>query len=125
MQQKDYVESLLDLIGPKSPDARLVRFAREVPGMEGPTLEILRGLLIEKGLDPDDPPLLGLPHDITPSDYPIGTAMSGDVPGEEVGPSDVDLPSHIGVFGMTSVGKTTAVKILLLAFTGKLGQRHE
>ena len=55
---------------------------------------------------------------MSPSDFVIGTAMSGEVAGEEVGLSEIDLPCHVGVFGMTAVGKTTLVKILTTAFIG-------
>jgi len=78
---------------------------------------MIKELVRQAGWDPDFPPKIFLPRDISPSDYVVGTAISGDVLGDDIGPAEVDLKSHIGVFGMTSVGKTTLVKLLLVAFT--------
>jgi DNA helicase HerA-like ATPase len=80
---------------------------------------MLRSLARQQGYDPDHLPAFAIPRDLSPSDFVFGTAMSGDVVGEEVGLAEVDLPSHVGVFGTTSSGKTTLVKLMLLDFTGK------
>jgi hypothetical protein len=112
-------EFLLDLLGRDRPEVKALIAAANVPNMGPAVHEMLRSLLRQQGWNPDDPPRFALPHDISESDFIIGTAMSGDVAGQEVGPSEADLPSHIGLFGMTASGKTTLVKLLLVAFTGK------
>ena len=115
---------LIELLGRDDPVVQALVAASKVPGMGEQTHEMLRAMVRERGWDPDDPPAFALPRDLSPSDYPVGTAMSGDVAGEEVGPSEEDLPGHIGVFGQTSTGKTTIVKLLLLQFTGRTGQER-
>jgi hypothetical protein len=111
LSKEDFL--LVELLGKDTPQVQALVAAANA-GME--VHEMLRSLARQKGFNPDDPPKFSLPHDISPSDYIIGTAMSGDVVGGDVGPSDADLHSHIGVFGMTSVGKSTAVKLLINAF---------
>lgn len=114
LSKEDYV--LVELLGKDSPEVKALVAAANA-GME--VHEMLRSLARQRGWDPDDLPRFALPEGISESDYVIGSAMSGDVVGEEIGPSEIDLPSHIGVFGMTFVGKTTLVKMLLRAFTEK------
>ena len=117
LSKEDYI--LVELLGKESPQVKALVAASAQPGMEGPVHEMLRGLARQRGWNPDDPPHFALPQGISESDYVIGTAMSGDVAGEEVGPSEADLSSHIGVFGMTATGKSTAVKLLLCAFMAR------
>lgn len=107
---------LIELLGKDSPQVKALIAAANA-GMD--VHEMLRSMVRQKGWNPDDPPKFALPQEISESDYIIGTAMSGDVVGQDAGPSDIDLPSHIGVFGQTAVGKSTLVKLLLLAFLAK------
>jgi len=120
LSKEDYV--LTELLGRESPQVKALVAASANPGMEGAAHEMLRGLARQRGWDPDDLPRFALPQEISESDYAIGTAMSGNVVGEEIGPSEIDLPSHIGVFGMTNTGKSTLVKLLLCAFMEKTSQ---
>ena len=112
-------EFLVQLLGPDNPQVRALVAASGAPGMGDAVHEMLRSLVRQGGWNPDDPPAFALPRDLSPSDYPVGTAMSGDVAGVEVGPSEVDLHGHIAILGQTGTGKTTVVKLLLLAFAGK------
>jgi len=112
--KEDYI--LVELLGKDTPQVKALVAAANA-GMD--VHEMLQSLVLQKGWNINDPPKFTLPQDMSKSDYIIGTAMSGDVAGEEVGISDIDLPSHIGVFGQTNVGKSTAVKLLLLAFLAK------
>jgi hypothetical protein len=120
LSKEDYV--LTELLGRESPQVKALVAASANPGMESAAHEMLRGLARQRGWDPDDLPRFALPREISVSDYAIGTAMSGNVVGEEIGPSEIDLPSHIGVFGMTNTGKSTLVKLLLCAFMEKTSQ---
>jgi len=112
-------EIFVELLGRDRPEVKALVAAANVPNMGPAAHEMLRSLVRQEGWNPDDPPRFALPRDISASDFIIGTAMSGDVAGQEVGPSEADLPSHLGVFGITASGKTTLVKLLLHAFTGK------
>ncbi len=114
-------EILIELLGRNSPQVQAL-MAAERAGMGAPVHEMLRSLVRQRGWDPDDPPRFALPQDLSPSDYPVATAMSGDVAGEEVGPAQVDLHGHLGIFGQSFSGKTTAMKMLLLQFVGKAGR---
>lgn len=120
LSKEDYI--LVELLGRESPQVKALVAASANPGMESTTHEMLRGLARQRGWDLDDLPRFALPEGISESDYVVGTAMSGNVVGEEIGPSEVDLPSHIGVFGMTNTGKSTLVKLLLCAFMEKTSQ---
>jgi len=120
LSKEDYI--LTELLGRESPQVKALVAASANPGMEGSVHEMLRGLARQRGWNPDDLPRFALPQEISESDYAIGTAMSGNVVGEEIGPSEIDLPSHIGVFGMTNTGKSTLVKLLLCAFMEKTSQ---
>ena len=113
---------LTELLGRESPQVKALVAASAHPGMEPAAHEMLRGLARQRGWDPDDLPRFALPEGISESDYVIGETMSGSVVGEEIGPSEADLPSHIGVFGMTNTGKSTLVKLLLCAFMEKTSQ---
>lgn len=117
LSKEDFI--LAELLGKDSPEVQALVAAASIPGMEATVHEMLRSLVRQKGWDPDDLPKLALPQGMSESDYVIGTAMSGDVVGEDVGPSEIDLSSHIGVFGQTNVGKSTLVKLLLIAFMRK------
>lgn len=117
LSKEDFV--LTEVLGKNLPEVRALIAAASNPGMEGAVHEMLRSLARQKGFNPDDLPRFALPQEISESDYIIGTSMSGNVVGEEIGVSEADLPSHIGVFGMTAVGKSTLVKLLLIAFMGK------
>ena len=112
-------EFLLDVLGRDRPEVKALIAAANVPNMGPAVREMLLSLVRQEGWNPDDPPRFVLPRDISASDFVVGTAMSGDVAGQEVGPSEADLPSHVGIFGITASGKTTLVKLLLHAFTGK------
>ena len=114
--------ALIELLGQDTPEVRALVAAAGAPGMGDAVHEMLRSLARQGGWNPDDPPRFALPRGLSPSDYPVGTAMSGDVAGGEVGPSEEDLHSHIGVLGQTGTGKTTVVKLMLLEFTGKAGR---
>ena len=114
LSKEDFV--LTELLGKDSPQVQALVAAANA-GMD--VHEMLRSLARQKGYDPDDPPKFSLPNDITQSDYVIGMAMSGDIVGDDIGPSDIDLPSHIGVFGMTATGKSTLVKLLLNSFMNR------
>ena len=107
---------MVELLGKNSPQVQALVAAANA-GMD--THEMLRSLARQGGFNPDDPPKFALPQEISESDYVIGTARSGDVAGEDVGPSDVDLHSHVGIFGMTATGKSTLVKLLINAFMKK------
>jgi hypothetical protein len=110
---------LAEVLGKDTPEVRALVAAANNPDLAPAVHELLRGLARRRGLNPDDLPRFGLPQGLSTSDFVIGTAMSGDVVGEEVGLSARDLSSHVGIFGITSSGKTTLVKLLLLGFTGK------
>jgi len=113
-------EHLIELLGRDTPEVRALIAAAGNGGLGGAVHEMLRSLVRQRGWDPDNPPAIALPWDLSPSDYPLGLAMSGDVFGEPVGPSDSDLMGHLGVFGQTGTGKTTVVRLLLLSFMGIL-----
>lgn len=115
--KEDYI--LVELLGKDTPQIKALVAAASNPGMEGAVHEMLRSLARQMGFNPDDPPKFALPQGISESDYVVGTAMSGDVVGEDVGISEVDLHSHIGVFGMTATGKSTLVKLLLNSFMNR------
>jgi DNA helicase HerA-like ATPase len=117
LPKEDFI--VVEVLGKDDPQVRALVAAASNPGMEGVVHEMLRSLARQRGIDPDAPPRFALPQGISPSDFVIGSAKSGDVIGEEIGLSEADLPSHVGVFGTTSSGKTTLVKVLLLGFTGK------
>ena len=117
----EYTRRLIDLLGgPDDPEARsLLWAAAHAPEMAADVPGLVRGLCRKRGIDPDNPPTFGLPRGLSPSDYAIGRAKCGAVLGEEVGLSQRDLPGHIAIVGSSGVGKTTLVKLLLLAFSGK------
>jgi len=117
LSKEDYV--LTELLGKDSPQVQALVAAANNPNMEGPVHELLRCMSRQRGFNPDDLPRFALPQGMSESDYVIGTAMSGDVVGEEIGPSEIDLSSHIGVFGQTAVGKSTMVKLLLNSFMNR------
>jgi DNA helicase HerA-like ATPase len=114
LSKEDFI--LAELLGKDSPQVQALVAAANA-GMD--VHEMLRSLARQRGFNPDDLPRFALPQEISESNYVIGTSMSGDVVGEEVGISEVDLHSHIGVFGMTATGKSTLVKLLLIAFMRK------
>lgn len=115
LDKESYI--LVEVLGRDDPKVQSLIWAAKDPSRRDAVRNMLRNLVRQRGWDPDDPPKFALPRDISESDYVVGTAMSSDVLGKEVGPSDVDLHSHIGIFGMTSTGKSTLVKLLLLEFT--------
>jgi hypothetical protein len=106
----------IELLGKDRPEVQALLAAANVPGMEGAVHEMIKAMVIQRGWDPNDPPKFAPPEDISPSGYLIGTAMCGDVAGLEVGLAKEDLPSHIGVFGITGTGKTMLIKLLLAEF---------
>jgi len=115
---------LCDLLGQDDPEVVCLRSAAAVPGMEDAAFGLLEALARERGIDPTHPPAFGMPHDLSPSDYPLGKARCGSMVGQDVGLSKNDLQGGgIGVFGISGTGKTTTVKLLLLSFAGKLHER--
>lgn len=114
LSKESYV--LVKLLGEDDPQVRAIVAAASIPGMEAATHEMLRSLARGRGYDLENLPAFGLPRNLSPSDFVIGTAMSGNVVGEEVGLAEGDLASHCGVFGMVATGKTTLVRILICAF---------
>jgi hypothetical protein len=120
LSRENYI--LVELLGRDSPQVKALTAAAGMPGMEGAAREMLRGLVRQGGWNPDDLPRFALPRNLSPSDYLIGTAMSGDVAGAEVGLAETDLHGHFGIFGQSGSGKTTAMKMLLLDFAGKAGR---
>jgi len=110
---------LVELLGRDTPQVQALVAAAANPDLAPHVHEMLRSLAMQQGYDPDHLPAFAIPRDLSPSDYPVGVALSGVVVGGEVGLAEGDLSSHIGVFGTTSSGKTTLVKLLLLGFTGK------
>jgi type IV secretory pathway VirB4 component len=120
LSKEDYI--LAELLGKNLPQVQALVAAANA-GME--VHEMLRSMMRQKGWNPDDPPKFALPQEMSESDYIVGISMSGEVIGEDVGPSEIDLSSHIGVFGMTAVGKTTLVKLLLLEFAKKMRSSDE
>jgi hypothetical protein len=117
LSKEDFI--LVELLGKDTPQVQALVAAAASPDLAPHVHEMLRSLARRRGYDPDHLPAFAIPRDLSPSDYPVGVAMSGDVVGGEVGLAEGDLPSHVGVFGTTSSGKTTLVKLLLLGFTGK------
>ena len=123
LDKESYVWS--EVLGRDDPRVQSLIWAARDPKMRDAAGLMLRNLVLQEGWDPDDPPKFHLPRGISPSHYAVGTAVSGDVRGEEIGPSETDLDSHVGVFGMTSVGKTTLVKLLLVLFTKRVRPASE
>ena len=117
LNKEDFI--LVELLGRDTPQVQALVAAAANPDLAPHVHEMLRSLARLQGHDPDHLPAFAIPHDLSPSDYPMGVAMSGDVVGGEVGLAEPDLSSHVGIFGTTSSGKTTLVKVLLLGFTGK------
>jgi len=114
------INDLVELLGRDDPRIQSLLWAARNPKMQGAVQNMLRSLSREAGWDPDNLPKFALPRDISESDYPVGTAMSGDVEGEEIGLSQEDLQGGgIGIFGISGTGKTTVAKIILLTFSGK------
>lgn len=114
-----------EVLGRENPRVQSLIWAARDPKMQDSVRLMFRNLARQEGWDPDDPPKFVLPRKISTSDYVVGTATSGNVLGEDIGPSEADLDSHIGVFGMTSVGKTTLVKLLLVSFTKQVRPASE
>ena len=116
---------LTKVLGEDDPQVRSILWASRSPAMQKAVPQLLRGLCIERGIDPDNPPPIGLPVRLSPSMYPVGRAKCGDLLGEPVGPSSEDLRGHVGVFGTTGAGKSSLVKLLLCRFVaGAPGQNH-
>ena len=119
LDRESYV--LVQLLGPEDPQVQALVWAMRDPKMRDSALTMLRGLARERGIDPDDPPVFGMPNGLSQSDYPLGQAKCGDMVGEEVGLSreDIQAVGGIGIFGTSGLGKTTLVKIFILKFLGK------
>ena len=107
LDQSEYIK----LIGPARRNSKLAATVKR----------FLRLRLLREGINPDDPPPIGMPHGLSPTDYPLGCAKCGEVVGEEVGLSQEDIQAGggVGVFGISGTGKSTLVKIFLLKFSGK------
>ncbi len=108
---------LTQLLGPNDPTVQSLVWAANNPEMQQTAEELLEGLARSRGLDPQNPPAFGLPVGLSPSDYPVGRAKCGELLGDEIGPSDQDLTGHGGVFGVSGLGKTTVINLILLGFT--------
>ena len=109
-------QALAELLGRDNPAVRSLDWAKHDPTMRSAAEQMRENMVRQAGWDPNDLPKFKLPRDISASDYSIGTAVSGSVMGQEIGLSEEDLSSHIGVFGMTSTGKTVLVQLLIVAF---------
>ncbi len=119
MDKEIYI--LAELLGRNDPKVKsLVWTAGHNPKMQGMVRNLLRSLARERGIDPENLPVFHMPHELSPSDYPLGRARCGEALGEEVGLSQEDLQGGgIGFFGIAGQGKTTLVKLFILQFLGK------
>ncbi|MFW6106549.1 MAG: ATP-binding protein [bacterium] len=118
MDREEYILSNL-LGGDDDPEVRSILWARRNPNMAKAVPQMLRGLARRRGINPDNPPPVGLPVRLSPSMYPLGSAMSGNHVGPRVGLADDDLYGHIGVFGKAGEGKSSLIKLLLTRFAGR------
>lgn len=116
---------LAELLGPQDPTVQSLLWAANDPDMQQTAKELLEGLARSRGLDPQNPPAFGLPVGISVGDYLIGRPKCGATFGDEMGPTNDDLKGHIGVFGVTRMGKTSLLKPLLLSFTKGPGARPD
>ena len=111
------IQKLIRLLGPDDKRVKaLAWWALTKPEKQDEVKQMLRQLAIERGWDPNDLPSFFLPYGIAPSDYPVGVAVSRPVTGEPVGLTEEELMSHVGVFGPTGRGKTSLIKLLIVAF---------
>ncbi len=108
-----------EVLGRDDPQVKALLWAARDPAIAPNVKIMMENLLREKGWDPQNLPKFFLPRNISPSDYIIGTAVSGNVHDGDIGFSKDDLDSHIGIYGQTGGGKTTLVMLLLLAFTNQ------
>ena len=108
---------LSQILGSQNPTVESLVWAAQNSEMQQTAEELLEGLARSRGVDPQNPPAFGLPVGLSPSDYPVGWAKCGELLGDEVGPSDQDLLGHGGVFGVSGLGKTTLIKLILIGFT--------
>ena len=118
MDKDSYI--LVEILGRDDPKVKALLRASLDPNFKDIVPALIRRLCIERGIDPDNPPAFGMPHDLSPSDYPLGRAQCGKMLGEAVGLSQVDFKKPIGVFGTAGAGKSTVLKLILLSFTGKI-----
>jgi len=109
---------LVRVLGEDDPQVRSLLWAANRPHMRDAVPGMVRALCRERGIDPDNPPAFGLPAGLPPPAYPLGRAKCGNVLGGPVGPGDGDLRGHIGFFGATGMGKSTLVRLFILAFAG-------
>lgn len=121
LQGESYI--LVQLLGPQDPQIQSLVFAARDPKMQDAVLNMLRGLVRQRGINLDNLPAFALPEGegLSPSDYPLGRAKCGEALGQEVGLSqqDIDAGGGIGVFGLSGTGKSTLVKIFILRFLGR------
>ena len=110
---------LAELLGRDDPKVQSLLFAARSPGMHDIALGMLKSLCRQRGIDPDNPPAFGLPHSLSPGDYPLASAMCGSITGPQVGLSMDDASNHTGIFGVAGTGKTTFIKMLAFMFTRK------
>jgi len=108
-----------EILGRDDPQVRALLWAARDPAMAANVTVMMENLLREKGWDPQNLPKFFLPRSISPSDYIIGIAVSGNVHGSDIGFSEEDLDSHIGIYGQTGGGKSTLVMLLLIGFTNR------
>ena len=107
---------MAEILGEDDEQVRSLLWMANDAAMIATVKTLMQNLVRQKGWDPQNLPKFKLPRSMSKSDYIIGKAVSGNVTGDDVGPSHDELDSHIGIFGQTGYGKTTLVKLLLLAF---------
>ena len=113
-------ETLAVILGLNRKDVQnLLRTRYICPDLQDTVTTFLRAKAIKEGINPEDLPAFSLPQNLAPSDFPLGRAKSGERLGQEIGFSQQDLKGHIGIFGISGVGKTTLIKMFILEFSGK------
>jgi len=103
---------LIELLGPGAEDDPKVKGLMAVPRLNPQktpvALKILRGMLRQEGIDPNDPEALPIVRQLPEGAARIGTVINGSRQGPvfyvpEGSASDLE---HVGVFGLTRWGKS-------------------